>query len=172
MDLHVFSHQQNTYFYDVHSFSIFVRHRCLMICASNLIPFWTPLGIICNVFSRSTFEWISKYIFNWFCKNVLDKMKPQTVHHGSSRVRPPSPVFLRTCESYPGKNHKCDFKDLLNFEMSLKVFLHTCESWSCKTYKCAVTRKNKFMVDWLWILKSPRLDFGAALAYFARDYRS
>lgn len=71
------------------------------------------------------------------CTNAL-----KSVHRGSSRIRPPSPTFLPTCESYMSETHKFDLKGFPNVKVSLKVFLHTCEPCRSETYKCAVTRKK------------------------------
>ena len=73
------------------------------------------------------------------------KMNTKNVRHGSDRIRPPSPNFLHTCESYKCKTHKCEFKCLPKFKMSLEVSCTFTESCLYKTYKCAVTRKpNKY----------------------------
>ena len=46
------------------------------------------------------------------------KMDAKTSVRRSSRVRPPSPIFLHTCESNLRKTHKCGFKGLLDFKLS------------------------------------------------------
>ena len=81
-----------------------------------------------------------------FYKISDQKMNPKTSAAGlaaSGLVRPPSPIFLHTCQSYCGNTYKCDSKGFLEFKILIKVFLHICEHCPRKTYKCAVTRNQK-----------------------------
>ena len=96
---------------------------------------------------------------------LIRENRCQNVRRRSSRIRPPSPIFLYTCESYLRKTRKCDFKGFLDSKTLIKVFLHNCEYCFSKAYKCAVTKLKKLIVERLWILIVPRIYLGATLAY-------
>ena len=94
-----------------------------------LVPFWSFF-----MFFLDRFVDDFKIVFVYFMRFLNRK---------SYRVRPPSPRFLHTGESYQSKTHGCDFKDFAKFKKSLKVFLHMCDSCQAKTNKCTETRKHK-----------------------------
>ena len=70
-------------------------------------PCWNTVGVIFHVLSRSICEWTSGCNFNPFCKSSYKSMNIKRIRRGSSRLQPPFPIFLHTCESYSGKAHKC-----------------------------------------------------------------
>ena len=130
MNLHVFTPQKN----------IFSFFKKFMICSILVLAlnfdefgyrFQLHFGIL---FGGCFYPFGGGYAFDDLFDGILkmllglgSEIRSQHVRRRSSRIWPPSPIFLHTCESYPSKTYKYDFKGFLDFKFLLKVFLHICE---------------------------------------------
>ena len=143
MNLHTFTGQKNMNFNNVHDFVRYLFwHWFMMILGYRFrLQFETILMIFLCFVTIEFLKFWGMVLFQ-ILRDFWSENGCQNVHRRSSRIRPPSPIFLHTCESYQRKTHKCVVKGFLDFKITIKVFLHNGEYCLSKTYKFAVTRNQ------------------------------